>query len=442
MGAPVQLVYYAALGVICGLGGLLYAKVFYGVTGVFHRFRIPRAVKPAIGGFLVGMIGLVIPGALHTSYGWVQNSMTFDLLDLSIWVVILLPFVKILATSLSIGSSGSAGIFGPGMVIGGMFGASFWRLTHGWLPHMPSTPAPFVIIGMIALFGGIAHAPLAVMLMVAEMTGNLSLLAPAMVAVAISTALVGDQTIYKQQLPNRAHSPAHRVRFSFPLLSSLLVRDAMRQPGPTLAADAPLADAGGLLEADPNGGIMVVDASGHVVGALTRAIQSVVDPASRHTTTAGAVAEPGDPLRPDTPLDAALEQLTEHGVGWAPVVDGDRLVGRLTARDVVTSYKSMLTRGVRRASALAAGTSLFEIHLDRTSALAGHQLRELKLPSDTLVISITRDGETLFPRADTALVAGDTLMVLANPEHEPALRSFFEGDDSATDTSAGSALGA
>ena len=80
--------------------------------------------------------------------------------------------------------------------------------------------APVVIIGMMALFGGIAHAPLAVMLMVAEMTGNLSLLAPAMVAVAISTALVGDRTIYHSQLPTRADSPAHRVRFSFPLLSS------------------------------------------------------------------------------------------------------------------------------------------------------------------------------------------------------------------------------
>ena len=110
------------------------------------------------------------------------------------------------------------------MVIGGMLGAAFWRLAHGVLPQLPGTPAPFVIVGMMALFGGIAHAPLAVMLMVAEMTGNLSLLAPAMVAVALSTALVGDHTIYTSQLPGRADSPAHRIRFSFPLLASLSVR--------------------------------------------------------------------------------------------------------------------------------------------------------------------------------------------------------------------------
>lgn len=76
---------------------------------------------------------------------------------------------------------GSGGIFGPGMVIGGILGALIWRVSHHLLPGLPNTPAPFVIVGMMALFGGIAHAPLAVMLMVAEMTGNLSMLAPAMI---------------------------------------------------------------------------------------------------------------------------------------------------------------------------------------------------------------------------------------------------------------------
>ena len=200
---PVQLVYYAALGLICGVGGLIYERSFYGFVAIFHRLPGPRSLKPALGGLLVGVLGLVLPGALHTGYGWVQIGMSQSLLDLPLWVVLALPFARILATSLSIGSGGSGGIFGPGMVIGGMLGASFWRLAHGALPEMPVDPAPFVIVGMMALFGGIAHAPLAVMLMVAEMTGNLSLLAPAMVAVAISSALVGDRTIYHSQLPTR-----------------------------------------------------------------------------------------------------------------------------------------------------------------------------------------------------------------------------------------------
>ncbi len=104
--SPIQLLYYAALGLLAGLVGILYARTFYGVTGVFHRLSLPLWLKPALGGLLVGTLALAIPGALHMGYGWVQISMTQDLLGLPLWVVLLLPFAKILATSLSIGSGG------------------------------------------------------------------------------------------------------------------------------------------------------------------------------------------------------------------------------------------------------------------------------------------------------------------------------------------------
>ena len=225
--SPVQLLYYVLIGLLCGLIGLLYARGFYGITHRFHQLPLPRWLKPAIGGLFVGLIGLVLPEALGMGYGWVQVSMSPALLSIPLWVVLLLPFAKIVTTGFSIGSGGSGGIFGPGMVIGAMVGAIVWRLSYHVLPGVPDTPAPFVIVGMMALFGGIAHAPLAVMLMVAEMTGNLSLLAPAMIAVGISVIMVGEKTIYTSQVDTRADSPAHRLQFSFPLLSTLAVRQAM-----------------------------------------------------------------------------------------------------------------------------------------------------------------------------------------------------------------------
>jgi CIC family chloride channel protein len=256
------------------------------------------------------------------------------------------------------------------MVIGGMLGASCWRLGHGVLPGMPASPAPFVIVGMMARFGGIAHAPLAVMLMVAEMTGNLSLLAPAMVAVSVATALVGSTTIYRSQLPDRARSPAHRVRFGFPLLSSLLVRDAMRPPALTPDDGAPA-------------------------------------------------------LAPDDTLDIALEQLAEDDVSEARVVDRGEVVGQIDVRDVVATYKATLQRSVRRASALPSGTVMFEVRLQPTSPLAGRALRDAALPKDILVASIVRDGETIFPRADSCLEAGDEVMILATATSEGMLRSYL-----------------
>jgi CIC family chloride channel protein len=373
---PLTLIYYAALGIACGAVGLLYCKTFYGVEALFHRLAAPKWLKPALGGVMVGLIGLVVRGAIHTGYGWVQIGMTAELLTLPLWLVLVLPFAKILATSFSIGSGGSGGIFGPGMVIGGLLGAAFWRIGHGWAPQLPSTPAPFVIVGMMALFGGVAHAPLAVMLMVAEMTGNLSLLAPAMVAVALSTALVGDETIYRSQLPDRAHSPAHRMRFSFPLLSSLLVRDAMRPPSGT----------------EPPGG----------------------DHLPR--------------VDPEDSLDNALEVIAESGLSAVPVVDSGGVRGSLSARDVIATYRAALGRSVRRTRSLPAASGLLEIRLPADSALVGKSLGETRFPPDTLIVSIVRDGEALFPNAAARLEAGDVVGALTTRQREEQLRQFLAGD--------------
>ena len=427
LGAPIQLVYYAALGVVAGLGGILYARVFYGTTGVFHRLQLPLWLKPAIGGVIVGVMALVIPGALHMGYGWVQISMGNDLLGLPLWMVVLLPFAKILSTSLSIGSGGSGGIFGPGMVIGGMLGATFWRLGYGILPDLPQNPAPFVIVGMMALFGGIAHAPLAVMLMVAEMTGNLSMLAPAMIAVGVSTALVGNNTIYRSQLPNRASSPAHRVHFAFPLLSSLLVRDAMQPPRSPIRETAFIRDALTVLAQQAALVLCVVDERGRFAGVLTRAQLENTPQLERLTARVQSLLPSTiEPLGPEQSLDDALEHLADHGVPWLPVVLGDKPVGGLGVRDAVGTYKNTLPRSTRRTRALPEETSLFDVQLRVGTPATGRTLREAGLPASLLIVAIRREGETIFPSGSTRLEAGDVLTVVADPAREGGIKKFFD----------------
>jgi CIC family chloride channel protein len=395
---------------------------------MFHRLRLPVWLKPALGGLLVGGFALVVPGALHMGYGWVQIGMGRGLLDLPLWMVVALPFAKIVSTSLSIGSGGSGGIFGPGMVIGGMLGATFWRLTYGLLPGLPDSPAPFVIVGMMALFGGIAHAPLAVMLMVAEMTGNLSMLAPAMVAVGVSTALVGDTTIYRSQLRNRASAPAHRVQFSFPLLSALLVRDAMSQARATIGVDASVEEACNQLGDQGAASLAVVDTRNRFVGIVTRdglhaRTERAQDGASARVGT--LLSTSLEPLSPSDSLDVALEQLADSALPWLPVVADARVVGGLSARDALRTYKATLGRSVRRAQGLPEQTSLFEVRLGVDSPLAHRRLRDAGLPKQTLVLAVVRETETLFPSADTQLLPGDVLQVLASEASEQHLKAFL-----------------
>lgn len=203
---PARLVWFAVIGVLGGVIGLLYAKGFYGLQELFGKLAVPKWIKPAIGGALVGLIAIEVPQVLGTGYGWIQHALGPSLSSMPLWIVLLLPFARILATGLSIGSGGSGGIFGPGMVIGAFVGAAVWRLFEPAFPWMGHDPTPYVIVGMMGCFGSIARAPLAVMLMVAEMTGSIGSIEPGIIAVGAAWLIVsrGEETMYRSQLISRA----------------------------------------------------------------------------------------------------------------------------------------------------------------------------------------------------------------------------------------------
>ncbi len=204
---PLQLIWFLVLGIVAAAVGYLYAKTFYGTVGLTERLPGGKVIKPAIGGLCVGLMALLLPQVLSSGYGWAQKASATDtLMAIPLWIVLLLPVAKIVATSLSIGTGGSGGIFGPGIVIGGFAGAALWRLGELTdLPWLPDNPGPFVVVGMMACFGSVAHAPLAVMIMVAEMTASFSVVPAAMVAVGIAYLLISrtDVSIYRAQRLNR-----------------------------------------------------------------------------------------------------------------------------------------------------------------------------------------------------------------------------------------------
>jgi CBS domain-containing protein len=138
------------------------------------------------------------------------------------------------------------------------------------------------------------------------------------------------------------------------------------------------------------------------------------------------LAEERVTLPPDVALDEAMALIADANVRWAPVVEDGRVVGRLGIRDVVRAYKSTLRQSVRRVTALPPETVLFEVVVAASSPLVGLSLADASLPSDTLVVSILRDGEIVFPRASTEVVSGDRLTVRAPAGDERAVRAHFE----------------
>jgi chloride channel protein, CIC family len=419
---PRQLVYYAVLGLLAGVVGRMYISGFYGATALFARWHIPREVKPAVAGFAVGLIGLAIPGALGTGYGWVQPALDRSaLLALPLWMVLVLPIAKIVATSISIGSGGSGGIFGPGMVIGGLLGASVWRLLEPIAPAMPIEPAGFVIVAMMALFGSIAHAPLAVMLMVAEMTGNLSMLAPAMIAIGIATVVVGDRTIYRSQLRTRAESPAHQFRFALPLMASITAADAARAPRLVLSTLDTVGSARVKLVAADVPGAPVLDRSRRLKGSVSASDLGSLDPDLR----LGEVALDWPVVTVDDGLDDALALLADAHRSWAPVTAEDILVGVVSFSDVLGAYRSALAQNVRQVRSVGASGSLVEVDLGSASALIGSTVAQADWPRDVVLVSIARGDRVVIPRGDVVLESGDRLTIFTTPNGRQALSVLF-----------------
>ena len=211
---------------------MVYTRTFYGLTGYFHRLSIPRFVKPAIGGFATGLVALVLYfgsgrnaatlAVMSFGYGAIQRAMT-DGASLSVGLLVAVALGKILTTSLTIGSGGSGGVFGPSMVIGGCGGGAVGLVLHHMSPVLFPSPASFVVVGMAGFFAAAAKTPFSTLVIVSEMTGGYHLLLPALWVCVLAFLLSDRQSIYRSQLESRAHSPAHKGAHVRQLLANVRV---------------------------------------------------------------------------------------------------------------------------------------------------------------------------------------------------------------------------
>ncbi len=431
----VQFAWFAVIGVLAGGIGLLYARSFYGLVALTRRLPFSRKLRPALGAVLVGLLALRLPEVLGTGYGWVQKGLGSDLLHTPLYLVILLPFARILATSLSIGTGGSGGVFGPGMVIGAFTGLAVWRVLEPFAPGVGHSPAPFVIVGMMAVFGGISRAPLAVMVMVAEMTNSVTIVGPAMVAVSIAWFIVGraGDTIYRSKLRDRSDSPGARLQFGLPLLASRTVAAVAQVPRLVLPATTPAGLAREQLAGAGLAGAPVVDEHGTYLGNANddRLAQAVED--HGEAATAGMAADTTSvTVAAGATLDVGLEALMQAKGAWVAVTEGNRrVVGTLSASDVVAGYRRALVEDTRRLSLLSSHATALDLRVGRRSVLAGRPVAGAPLPPGCLVLTVRHGDGLSFVTGGTVPVEGDILSILTRPEHAGEVERLVAGEDAA-----------
>lgn len=228
---PLDLVWFSLLGVLAGALGAFMPRFYYGVRDWFSALKVPRMLKPAIGGLAVGLIGIVLPPITGGGYGYMQFVLQGGS-GLAVWLLLIFTFGKILTLSLTVGSGGSGGVFGPTLYIGIMLGGTFAGILH--LLHVPIDGTWLAVVGMAAVFAGTARVPIAAMVMVIEMTGGFTLIMPTMLAVAIAFLVqmllsrnAKYTTIYECQMRTPADSPVYREMF-YQTAADLLRRQEVR----------------------------------------------------------------------------------------------------------------------------------------------------------------------------------------------------------------------
>nr|WP_321256405.1 chloride channel protein [uncultured Pseudodesulfovibrio sp.] len=343
-----EYLFYPVLGVVSGLVGLSFTKILYWFEDGFDAMSIPEWIKPAIGGALLGGVFAVFPQVFGVGYGAMNmalvNQMEFQLL-------FVLIFVKILASSITLGSGGSGGIFAPSLFLGCMTGGAFGFVVHFLFPAHTAMPGAYALVAMGGVVAGTTYAPITAILIIFEMTSDYSIILPLMLTCITATVMnstIERASIYTTKLLRRGIDiEAGRERH---LLDHIVVKEVMTHEFVTIPASAPLSQIIWTFKTENAPYLHVVDGEGRLTGIISfRDIRTVLneegllelviahDLATRDLVT----------VTTDDTLQEALDKITDRGVSQVPVLTSGReqkLAGTLTESAINGAYNSAIVK--------------------------------------------------------------------------------------------------
>jgi CIC family chloride channel protein len=339
---------------------MIYTRSFYGIKALFRRLPGPKHIRPALGALLTGVVGVALyyafgqqPKALAVmgfGYSAIQKTLT-EAGSAGASLLLAIALGKILTTSLTIGSGGAGGVFGPSMVIGACGGAALGIWLHAIWPDVVHEPSCFAVVGMAGFFAAAAKTPFSTLIMVSEITGGYQLLLPALWVCTIAFMLSDRQSIYSSQVEGRARSGAHRGALVRVLLEGVLVRQLLdtRKSSPRpLRANASLAAVLARFDADSTGVLPVVDEHDALLGIVNLEevyVASQSPDLKALVVAADLMRSDITPLTPNDTLQTAAERFAENDLGSLPIVDdleSRRFLGLLRRTDVASTYLKML----------------------------------------------------------------------------------------------------
>ena len=179
-----EIILYCMLGVLSGFGAVIFIRVFYKIGNKFQKLPINIYLKPLVGALTVGLLGLLHIGTLSDGYEHIVMALNNSL---EIKILFLLIVLKIIATSITLGSGGVGGVFAPSLFIGAMIGGFFGNTMSYFFPDINASS--YALVGMGAFLAAAIHAPLTSIFLLFELTNDYHVIVPVMFSAIIGTMI-------------------------------------------------------------------------------------------------------------------------------------------------------------------------------------------------------------------------------------------------------------
>ncbi len=347
--SPFELIPYMVSGFVAGFVALGFMLTLYKSEDLFERIPIPEYLKAALGGLMVGGIGVFLPNVFGVGYSSISAALTGELTATMLGILLV---VKIAATSITLGSGGSGGIFAPSLFLGAMTGGFIGTFVHQWFPEATASSGAYALVTMGAVVAAATHAPITAIIMIFELTQTINIIPPLMAACVVSTLVttfLHRDSIYTMKLRRRGidlyEDTSHNV------LKSLYVSEIMNRDAEVLSASANFQTVVERTLASDHTEFFVVDSHNALLGSihlrgLTRMLAE--QDALRPIVVAEDLLDPNQPTVTETDdLDVVMQLFGNVAGDEIAVVDADdqrKLVGSVHKRDVLQAYNQEVLR--------------------------------------------------------------------------------------------------
>ncbi len=344
-----ELIFYVGLGLLMAMVAYAFCRIMDRLESYFSALKsMPVVLRPALGGLMVGGMGILFPLALGGSFLAISQALYGELsIKLLFWLLI----AKMVMTALTLGSGGSGGVFSPLLFCGAMGGAAFGRGVGILFPAFTAASGAYALVGMAACFAAAAQAPITAIILVFELTNDYHIVLPLMFACVISTQLFNrwsPESIYTLRLRKRGiHVVQGRDQ---DIMRNLTVEMAMQRNVDVVHVDDEIGVFMDCVQRTGHHTLPVLDEKNHMAGMLSiHDVNLFRDPASGQYYKVKDVMT-GENLQtvfPDEWFATALQRMGRRDVGRLPVMsrrNPKRLIGIISRGDIIKRYNHELVK--------------------------------------------------------------------------------------------------